>query len=188
MVTGRKSTRIASPACRIVEVAVSRCPLIAIASAPAAHSAFEASCRSVSLTRASILRAPVTGSTGVGPSPRVIFAPGAADRREPGRRFQVPQLRHRRPAQLPFAQGGHLGAQRLRLVLQLDRVWRRFCTCSTSVVRARSRAGSSATVCWYATTSRNPSATRVSAVTPLMICFRTPVGSPSRARRAAASA
>src|SRR4051794_36876411 len=41
--TGRKSTRMASPACRIVEVAVSRCPLIVIASAPSDHNALVAS-------------------------------------------------------------------------------------------------------------------------------------------------
>ena len=38
LVTGRKSTSTALPAARIVDVAASRWPLMATASAPAAHS------------------------------------------------------------------------------------------------------------------------------------------------------
>ena len=49
--TGRRFTSIAAPLLPIAASAVSRCPLIAIASAPASHSALTSSSRSSSLTR-----------------------------------------------------------------------------------------------------------------------------------------
>ena len=51
--SGRKSTRIASPADRIALSAVSRCPLTATASAPAAQTSLTTVCRSRSVTRPS---------------------------------------------------------------------------------------------------------------------------------------
>ena len=52
--SGRKSTRTADPAVRMALVALRRCPLIEIASAPAAHRAFTAICRSPSVTRLTV--------------------------------------------------------------------------------------------------------------------------------------
>ena len=190
--TGRKSTSTALPAARIVEVAVSRCPLIATASAPAAHSPFTTLCRSTSSTRLTSAGEglPVVGSIGAGASVSVTATPGPLTAASP---VAASCSRMRRNSSLPPPSAARWCAVTSRRSSSLRRCRSsvRTCAvliCSTSPACASARSGSAATASRYATASRNPIAARATIRAPSAVRRRQDDPGPWEARRAAASA